>query len=369
MPINEELIQKFGVKNVKELVEKRGFLKTEIGHGQYPPKGKSKLYRIPFRTDMGVLYYRKDLLEQYNNGRVPKTYKELIEVAQKIQTKEKKNDERFFGYLWQDKGEGAATMFLEVLRGHGGFWVQDSEPNPTKKVGLANQQAISAIKFLRETLDKDISPATYRNGNGSQTFENDEKETDSLFKRGRAVFLRSWPNVWNKAENDSESEVKGKIGIIPMVGNIGTRTSCQGGWGLALNNKLKDYPDKRDAAIRAIVYLTSKNSQRQFTLEQGTLPTIKSLFYDRAVTRKYPHYEDLYEDFIDGNKLVPRPRTVKYEQLSEILQNTLKSALDLKKNNLMVDKIMRDSARLTRKCLSSEVKVGECTTTSSLIKP
>ena len=165
---------------------------------------------------MGVLYYRKDLLRQYNR-RVPKTYKELIEVAQKIQTKEKKNDEKFFGYLWQDKGEGAATMFLEVLRGHGGFWVQDSEPNPTKKVGLANQQAISAIKFLRETLDKDISPATYRNGNGSQTFENDEKETDSLFKRGRAVFLRSWPNVWNKAENDSESEVKGKIGIIPMV--------------------------------------------------------------------------------------------------------------------------------------------------------
>ena len=154
-----------------------------------------------------------------------------------------------------------------------------------------------------------------------------------------------------------------------MVGNIGTRTSCQGGWGLALNNKLKDYPDKRDAAIRAIVYLTSKNSQRQFTLEQGTLPTIKSLFYDRAVTRKYPHYEDLYEDFIDGNKLVPRPRTVKYEQLSEILQNTLKSALDLKKNNLMVDKIMRDSARLTSECLIPKVKVGECTTTSSLIKP
>jgi multiple sugar transport system substrate-binding protein len=372
MPINEELIQKFGVKNVKELVEKTGFLKTEIEHGQYPPKGKSKLYRIPFRTDMGVLYYRKDLLRQYNR-RVPKTYDELIAVAQEIQTKEKKNDERFFGYLWQDKGEGAATMFLEVLRGHGGFWVEDSEPNLTKKVGLANQEAISAIKFLRETLRKNISPVNYRTENGapiSQTFENDEKETDSLFKRGRAVFLRSWPNVWNKAENDSESEVKRTIGIIPMVGNKPkARTSCQGGWGLALNKSLENNPTTRDAAIKAIVYLTSKNSQKQFTLEQGTLPTIKSLFRDPAVTRKYPHYEDLYEDFIDGNKLVPRPRTVKYEQLSEILQNTLKSALDLQKSNLMVDKIMRDSARLTRECLRPEVKVGGCTTTSRLIKP
>jgi multiple sugar transport system substrate-binding protein len=321
---------------------------------------------------MGVLYYRKDLLKKYNLS-VPETYKELIEVAQKIQTKEKKNDEKFFGYLWQDKGEGAATMFLEVLRGHGGFWVEDSEPDPTKKVGLANQQAISAIKFLRETLDKGISPVNYRTENGapiSQTFENDEKETDSLFKRGRAVFLRSWPNVWNKAENDSESEVKRTIGIIPMVGNKPkARTSCQGGWGLALNKSLENNPTRRDAAIKAIVYLTSKNSQKQFTLEQGTLPTIKSLFRDPAVTRKYPHYEDLYEDFIDGNKLVPRPRTVKYEQLSEILQNTLKSALDLQKNNLMVDKIMRDSARLTRECLRPEVKVGGCTTTSRLIKP
>lgn len=284
MPINTNLIQKFDVSTVDELITEGGFLKTEIDHGKYQsPDKPEQLYRIPFRTDMGVLYYRKDLLKKYSKS-VPQNYNELIKIAKEIQNKNRTK----YGYLWQGKGEGAATMFLEVLHGHGGFWVKDSVIDINKKVGLADPEAIDAIKFLRKTLHEKISNRDFN-----------ETDTDEYFMEDNAVFLRSWVNVWKKVQDDSESPIKGKIEIMPMVANISdAETSCQGGWGLALNKKLEGDSAKIDAAMRAIVSLTSTDSQKLFTLEQGTLPTIKSLFYDKDITWKYPHYEKLYKDFI-----------------------------------------------------------------------
>jgi multiple sugar transport system substrate-binding protein len=354
MPINTNLIQKFGVSTVDELVTKGGFLETEIEHGKYQPPDKPKqLYRIPFRTDMGVLYYRKDLLTKYAKS-VPHNYNELIKIAKEIQNSHRTK----YGYLWQGTGEGAATMFLEVLHGHGGFWVKDRETDINKKVGLADPEAIDAIKFLRKTLHEKISNRDFN-----------ETYTDKYFMEGEAVFLRSWVNVWNKVQDNSESPVKGKIEIMPMVANISDAwTSCQGGWGLALSKKLEGDSARIDAAMRAIVSLTSADSQKQFALKQGTLPTIKYLFYDKDITWKYPHYEKLYKDFIHKKKLVPRPRTVKYEKLSNILRKTLNLVLDLNKDNVTVTQIMKDSAELTRNCLRERNPKSSCEKQGKLVK-
>src|SRR5512136_1704623 len=42
------------------------------------------IYGVPFLADWGVLFYRKDLLEQAGL-QVPKTWKELVEITQKLQ--------------------------------------------------------------------------------------------------------------------------------------------------------------------------------------------------------------------------------------------------------------------------------------------
>ena len=50
---------------------------------------------------------------------------------------------------------------------------------------------------------------------GVLTFQ--EEEARNLFQEGKAVFMRNWPYAWNLV-NAEGSPVKGKVGIMPMVG-------------------------------------------------------------------------------------------------------------------------------------------------------
>ena len=127
--------------------EKDKFLTGDIQGGMY----QGKLYRIPFRSDAGMLYYREDLLAQAGY-KPPETFNELIKISQDLQQQGLVD----WGYVWQGKQyEGLAAMFVEILKGHGGFWI-DAE---TLEVGLDSSNAIEAVKFLRTTIEQKISPS------------------------------------------------------------------------------------------------------------------------------------------------------------------------------------------------------------------
>lgn len=83
---------------------------------------------MPFRSDAGMLYYRTDLLEE-NGFDPPETTEELLEISRSLQEQGAVE----WGYVWQGRQyEGLAAVFVEILEGHGGFWV-----NPeTEEVGL-----------------------------------------------------------------------------------------------------------------------------------------------------------------------------------------------------------------------------------------
>jgi hypothetical protein len=82
-------------------------------------------------------------------------------------------------YLQGAQYEGLPAMFVEVLEGFGGFWV-----NPdTNEVGLDKPEAIKAVEFLRNVIDRGIAPpgvTTYR-----------EEDTRRLFLSGDTAFLRN----------------------------------------------------------------------------------------------------------------------------------------------------------------------------------
>jgi len=188
------------------------FVKGNIEGSKY----QDKLYRIPTTSDAGVLYYRTDLLEKAG-AKPPATFQEMISIAQKLQ----KQGDTPWGYLWQGKQyEGVSAMFVEILEGFGGFWA-----NPdTLEVGLDKPQAIQAAQFLRDTINKRVSPP------GVVTYG--EEETRLLFQNGGSTFLRNWPYVL-KLANAEDSKIRGKVGIKPMiqaqgqVGGFGNRVNSQ----------------------------------------------------------------------------------------------------------------------------------------------
>ncbi|MGF1539049.1 MAG: ABC transporter substrate-binding protein [Pleurocapsa sp.] len=295
------------------------YLAGDIQGGIY----QGKLYRVPFRSDAGMLYYRHDLLEQAGY-QPPETFSELIEISQKLQQQKLAS----WGYVWQGKQyEGLSAMFVEILKGSGAFWV-----NPeTLEVGLDRPEAIEAVEFLRKTIATGVSPS------GVTTYA--EEETRRLFQNGQTVFLRNWPYVYGAA---LDSPIAGQYSIKPMVHQEGKESgACLGGWGLGIAKSSK----YKDAAWQVIEFFSSENSQREYVLATGYVPSREVLFNDPQIVAKYPHYPQLLS-VVKSAAL--RPPIAQYAQASDILQRYLSSALTQK---MTPQRAMKAAANETRRLL------------------
>ncbi|MES1022279.1 ABC transporter substrate-binding protein [Gloeocapsa sp. BRSZ] len=287
---------------------------------------EGRLYRIPMRSDVGMLYYRTDLLEQAGL-QPPETFAELIQASQTLQQKDLIN----WGYVWQGRQyEGLVAMFIEVLEGFGGFWV-----NPeTLEVGLDRPETVQAINFLKDTVAQGISPP------GVTTYQ--EEETRRFFQSGQAAFLRNWPYVWPLAQEEG-SPIEGRIAIKPMVATPGRNGgACLGGWGLGISATTR-HPEE---AWRAIQFFTSEEAQKNFVLNAGFVPSRRSLFTDPEIVAEYPHYPQLLEVV---QQAVLRPPIAQYAQASDILQRYLSGALT---NRMTPEQAMQSAANETRRLLS-----------------
>lgn len=324
MNLSDLLPRKEKEKLKKELKDK--FLENDVEGGYY----NDKLYRIPHISDVGVLYYRKDLLKKVKE-QPPERFVDLIRIYKKLQDKEANE---LLGYLWQGRQyEGTTAMFVEVLASYRGFWIDPK----TRKVGLDKEAAIQAVKFLSSLIDKGISPPNVTT--------NQEAETRRRFKNSEAVFLRSWPNAWAQL-NAADSMVRGNVGIksMPRVYAGDRSRGCQGGWGFGIAAKIEER--KKQAAWKAIQFFTSAAAQRKFALA-GYMPSRRGLLTNSQLVKKYSHYSVLLKD---AENSVLRPSIPEYAEASAILQQCLNAAL---KKDLTSQEAMIAAAKETRDLLKN----------------
>ncbi|HEY9699503.1 MAG TPA: ABC transporter substrate-binding protein [Trichocoleus sp.] len=276
------------------------FLPATVEGSRY----NGKLYRMPVRTDSGLLYYREDLLQQAG-AKPPETFSDLINISQQLQ----KSDTVDWGYVWQGRQyEGLSAMFVEVLEGSGGFWI-----NPkTLEVGLDRPETLEAIRFLKTTIEQGVSPP------GVTTYQ--EEEARRVFQNGQAAFMRNWPYALPLA-NAEDSPLKGKVGIKPMVhAPNGKSAGSLGGWGVGIA-KTTAHPE---AAWQFAQYYASTEAQRNLVLKNGYLPTRRSLYNDPQIVQAYSYFPDMLEV---AESAVLRPPVAQYAQASDILQRYLSAAL------------------------------------------
>jgi multiple sugar transport system substrate-binding protein len=265
---------------------------------------RGRLYRVPVRSDVGLLYYRRDLLEK--SGRSPpQTFDELHRVARSLQS-----PPDLWGFLWQgSQYEGLACVFLEVLRGFGGFWV---DPD-TLEVGLDRPEAVAALRFLRRCrLEDPISPP------GVTSLKEDESRR--LFQDSRAVFLRNWPYVFRLAEGP-DSSVAGKVGVTAIPHAPGSAGGgALGGWGFGISR----FSRSPDVAAEFIRYAISLPAQRALCRASGYAPARTEAYRDPellASNALLPELLRLHE------KAVSRPAIPGYALASDILQRHVSASL------------------------------------------
>ncbi len=271
-----------------------------------------KLVALPWYTDAGVLYYRKDLLEKYGK-QPPATWQELSETAKEIQDKERAaGNASMWGYVYQAKAyEGLTCNGLEWIDSFGGGALVADDG----KLTVNNPKAAEALTWAASTVGG-ISPEGVLNYT--------EEESRGVWQSGNAVFMRNWPYAWSLG-NAPDSPIKDKIGVatLPKGGPDGKNTGTLGGWQLAVSK----YSANPDAAASLAAYLTGKDEQKRRAIKGSYNPTIESLYKDQEVLAAVPFFGDLYGTFTSA---VARPSKVtgaKYNQVSSEFFNAVHEVL------------------------------------------
>lgn len=271
-----------------------------------------KLVAMPWFTDAGLLYYRKDLLEKYS-FQPPATWDDLAATAQKIQDEERAaGNPKMWGYVFQGKAyEGLTCNALEWVDSHGGGQIVDRDG----RITIANPQAAQALTWAASTVGT-IAPEGVLNYS--------EEEARGVFQSGNAVFMRNWPYAWALGQA-ADSPVKDRIGVmaLPEGGPGGKSTGTLGGWELAVSQ----YSKNQAEAIDLVRYLTSPAEQKRRAIEGAYNPTIVGLYADPDVLAAAPFIGALRETFTNA---VARPSQVtgpKYNQVSSEFFNAAHQVL------------------------------------------
>ena len=259
----------------------------------------SRLYRWPFNADVGLLYWRTDLMDA-----PPQTPTELLAISQQLIDAKVVDT----GFVWQGRQyEGLSCDALEIIRGFGGRWIEtDGTP------ALSSDAVNRAVTWMAELIRSGVSPRAVTN----------YAETESLqaFKAGDAALMRNWPYAWAELQKD-DSAVRGQIGITTMVAEPGeSPVSTLGSWGLSILQG-SDHPQ---ATVQAIRYLTDASAQKQRFLIQGYTPTAEALYADPELLAVAPHLPQLAQAL---ELATPRPPTPLYAQISDVLQRQLSGVL------------------------------------------
>ena len=264
---------------------------------------KGKVYAIPWYIDAGLLYYRKDLLKKYGFS-PPKTWHDLIKIAQQITEKEKD----LYGFIWQGKQyEGLVCNVLEYFWSNGGDVIKDGTPL------INSRENIEALYFMKDLIVKyKVTPPLVTTAI--------EEPTRHIFGNGRALFMRNWPYAWNIFERKG-SAIKGKVGVstLPSFPDKDS-ASTLGGWQLGVNK----YSKNPEAAEKLIRFLTSPESQKFLALTIGYKPTRKQLYKDKELIERQPFITGLYDVFM---KARPRPVTPYYMMITQVMQPEFSAAL------------------------------------------
>lgn len=252
-----------------------------------------KAYAYPDYTDVGLLYYRKDLVDH-----APTTWDELVQLSKDHIGK----DGIEYGYLFQAfQGEPTSCNTLEFIKQDGGHDLDDSG-----KFSFDNDSTYEALDFMKSLIADGISP--------EDVLSSKPDDSNAIFDEGKALFMRNWTYAYASAQGDT-SKVAGNVGVaaLPTGPNGKDSSGTLGGWNFAINAKT-DAPEASKAFVK---FLSSYDAQKIETINRATLPTVSKVYDDPEVLKALPYLADVKAA---ADAAAPRPQVKDYPTVSSIFQ-------------------------------------------------
>jgi len=271
-----------------------------------------KLVALAYRADIGLLYYRTDLLRQYGYRGPPRTWDDLEIMAARIQAGERaKGKKEFWGFVWQGAAdEGLTCNALEWQAAEGGGRIIEEN----QAISVNNPQTIRAWQRAAHWIGRISPPGVvgYR-----------EWDSLNVWVAGDAAFMRHWPSAYVDSQA-AGSPIRDKFDAAMLPGGKSGRVGALGGWGLAVSR----FSAHSHEALELVRYLTRRDVQVNRFRVLSQPPTLSELYNSPEVLESNPRFDVLSQAFRIG--IVSRPSNVsgkKYQDVTDAYIQAVHSVL------------------------------------------
>jgi multiple sugar transport system substrate-binding protein len=140
-------------------------------------------------------------------------------------------------------------------------------------------------------------------------------ESERAFLNGDAVFCRNWPYMYGLAGDPEWSKIKqdqASVAPLPVGEGQSQSASCLGGWNMLISAS----SEMQDEAWEFVRFMTSEESQKEYSITASSLPTLNTLYDDREILEEVPMIH-LGKEVLQNAR--PRPVSPYYSQMSRTM--------------------------------------------------
>lgn len=275
-------------------------------------KDNGKLFAIPYKADVFVLFYRKDLLEdpaqqqkfKEKTGKdlkVPETPDEMKQVAEFFTKSLNPESPIDYGFCTQGLKGSSRWMWTSRLGYYGGnLFDADMKPGFNNDAGVKSMQfALDLMKYA----PKEFMQIGY-------------DELNLLFTDGDVFMAEQWPGLYLATQAEG-SKVKGKVGYAVTPGQKPTT----GGWSASIAKNAQN----PEVAWKFTEFMTSKDGE--IIKIKNTMDPCRTSNYEREGIKNLSEmYPALLKSLQSGTVLADPPVPYISAKLNDIYEKWTQDA-------------------------------------------
>lgn len=261
-----------------------------------------KLYGFPWMVDSKLLYVNTEMLAAIG-AEPPGDWDTLLAQAREMKAKGVLDHPIVMNWGQNEEITGDFAVFLHSF---GGAFPVTPDAN-------FREPGKQALEWMKTILDEGfVSP---------NSLEYNAEDGRRAFLSGQAAYSLNWQYVYGLSKNPDESQVVGKVSVVPWPAGPKTvaGASLNGSMALGITKKSAD----PDLAWRYINFMTSKDLQERYA--RAVLPVWKPSFSNPAVTEGQ-------EDLVAAagttfENMIVRPTVANYAEVTLAVQEAVQAYL------------------------------------------
>lgn len=253
-------------------------------------KYQGEIYSIPWYATSAITIYNKDLFQKTGLLRLPKTYKELASVSDKIKT-----NANVYSYLPTITEND--TM-VKILNKYGISDIED----------MNSKTAISVFEMFKDLYQNDLIPP--------ETITFTHREALEQYMAGKIVFYQGGANFLNMIKENAPSIYENTDVIEQIKGPVGQNDFSVMNFVIPLRAKYKN------EALDFCLYLTNAENQLELAKKTNIIATNSNALND-----------SFYNDY---SSLTSKARSISAKQINKITPQ-VKQHNNQKEINLLIN--------------------------------